>query len=422
MNTSKTIFFASSNELTKIDVEDLKVGMYVASLDRPWLETTFLYQGFELKNQADINAVSQQCKFVYINIAKQGKSETFQLQPLSDTKVNLNSPCLYKKTSSFTKEINHAGYVYKEASDLIKNFMEDMYLDRTFSVKMAKKAVANCVNSVLNAPDALLWMTQLKNRDLYTSQHSMNVCILAITLGRQINLTTDQLNIVGLCGMMHDMGKMRVPLDILNKPGKLEDGELKIMQSHAEIGWQLLSESSEMSREAIDVAHSHHEHVDGTGYPRGLSGEKISLYTRIVAIVDMYDAITSDRVYQKGRTHIDAISIMTKLCDTHLDADLTYKFIECLGIYPPGSLVEMTNGEIAIIVEANPTRLKPKVLLLLNEHKQPQEERMVDLSKVNADNTGQPYKILKTIRSDEVGIDLNVYYHNGVIAKGLASM
>lgn len=423
MTDSKTITLASSNILVKTNAEDLKVGMYVSKLDKPWLESPFLFQGFVLKNQADIDAVRQQCKFVFIDENKQHESLIFTSKPSSLSLAALEKNPPYKQTSAFAKEIPKAGYIYKESAALIKSFMEDISLDKTISVKIAKKAVADCVNSVLNAPDALLWMTQLKNRDLYTSQHSMNVCILAITLGRQIKLNVEQLNIAGLCGMMHDMGKMRIPLEVLNKPGKLDPQELEIMQSHAEIGWKLLQSSTEMSREAIEAAYSHHEHLDGTGYPRGLTADKIGLYTRIVSIVDMYDAITSDRIYQKGRTHIDAISIMTKLGNSHLDADLTFKFIECLGIYPPGSIVEMSNGEVAIVVEANQTtRLKPKIIILLDEQKNPRQEQLIDLSKINSDSSGHPYRIVKTVRADDFGIDLNKFYHNGIIAKGLASI
>jgi len=423
MNDSNALFFSSSNELTKINVQDLRVGMYVAKLDKPWLESNFLYQGFELKNQADINAVVEQCKFVFIDAKKQNKTLTFESKDTPYSKGWLDSKIPPDKLSSFEKEIEHAGYVYQETSNLVRSFMEDVCLGKTITVEIAKKAVAQCVDSILQAPDALLWMTQLKNRDLYTSQHSMNVCILAIALGRQLNLSIKELNNVGLCGMMHDMGKMSVPLEVLNKPGKLEPDELKIMQSHPELGWKLLMSSSDMYVGAIDVAHSHHERLDGTGYPRKLTAQMITPYTRIVAIVDMYDAITSDRVYQKGRTHLDAINIMTSMCGTHLDSGLTYKFIECLGIYPPGCIVEMSNGEIAIVVEANQKkRLKPKIILLLDEDKNPRTERIVDLSKMDLDASGQDYRITKIVKADDYGIDLNKYYHTGIIEKGLASI
>jgi len=423
MNDSDRLFLASSNTLTKINVKDLKVGMYVSKLDKPWLESNFLYQGFELKNQADINAVRAQCKFVFIDVNKQNNTLTFESKDTPYSKGWLNARIAPEKLSSFEKEIERAGHIYKETSALVRSFMEDVCLGKTITVEIAKKAVAQCVDSILQAPDALLWMTQLKNRDLYTSQHSMNVCILAIALGRQLNLSIKELNNVGLCGMMHDMGKMSVPLEVLNKPGKLEPDELKIMQSHPELGWKLLMSSSDMFVGAIDVAHSHHERLDGTGYPRKLTAQMITPYTRIVAIVDMYDAITSDRVYQKGRTHLDAINIMTSMCGTHLDSGLTYKFIECLGIYPPGCIVEMSNGEIAIVVEANQKkRLKPKIILLLDEDKNPRTERIVDLSKMDLDASGQDYRITKIVKADDYGIDLNKYYHTGIIEKGLASI
>jgi len=423
MTDHENSFFASSNTLTKVYVENLKVGMYVSKLDKPWLESTFLFQGFELKNQADINAVRAQCQFVFIDVAKQNKSLVFESKETSYSKGRLDYGTPPDKLSSFEQEIERAGAVHQETSNLVRSFMQDVSLGKTLNVEIAKKAVAECVNSILHAPDALLWMTQLKNRDLYTSQHSMNVCILAIALGRQINLPVQELNNVGLCGMMHDMGKMLVPLEILNKPGKLEPDELKIMQSHAKLGWKLLLSSSGMYAGAIDVAHSHHEHLDGTGYPRKLTAEQITPYTRIVAIVDMYDAITSNRIYQSGRNHLDAINIMTEKCGTHLDSKFTYKFIECLGIYPPGSIVEMSNGEIAIVVEANQKkRLKPKIILLLDEDKNPRAERLLDLSTMDLDASGQEYRISKIVKADDYGIDLNNYYHNGIIERGLASV
>ncbi|MGZ8902706.1 MAG: HD-GYP domain-containing protein, partial [Methylobacter sp.] len=286
MNNSKTLFIDTPNKLTKINVEDLQVGMYVSKLDKPWLKSNFLFQGFELKNQTDINAVSEQCKFVYIDVNKQNKIQTVEARD-AYSKEWLDRKTPPDKLSTFEKEIEHAGYLYQETSNLVRSFMQDVCLSKTINVEIAKKAVAQCVDSVLHAPDALLWMTQLKNRDLYTSQHSMNVCVLAIALGRQINLSVEELNNVGLCGMMHDMGKMLVPLEVLNKPGKLEPEEQKIMNNHPELGWKLLQASSGMFAGAIEVAYSHHERLDGTGYPRKLTAEKIAPYVRIVTIVDM---------------------------------------------------------------------------------------------------------------------------------------
>jgi HD-GYP domain-containing protein (c-di-GMP phosphodiesterase class II) len=407
----------------KIDVNDLQVGMYVSKLDRPWLETTFLFQGFELKNQADIEAVRQQCNYVFVDVTRQHSRLRAESHDTPYSKGWLENRKPPQKGSSFEKEIKHASNIHQKASTLIKSFMDEVRLGNTINVQIARETVSECVNSILQSPDALLWMTQLKNRDLYTSQHSMNVCILSIALGRHLNLPVQELNNLGLCGMMHDMGKMRVPLEILNKPGRLIPEELKIMQSHAELGWKLLMSSSGMYSGAIDVAYTHHERLDGTGYPRKLTSEQITPFTRMVAIVDMYDAITSDRVYQRGQSHLDAINIMIKAGDSHLDSALTYKFIQCLGIYPPGSIVEMNNGEVAIVVEVNPKqKIRPKIILLLDENKKHRKHRIVDLAKMDLDATGKSYTIKQIIRGETYGIDLTQFYQSGLIQKALATV
>ncbi|MDD1607222.1 MAG: HD domain-containing protein [Methylococcaceae bacterium] len=226
---------------------------------------------------------------------------------------------------------------------------------------------------------------------------------------------------LGLCGMMHDMGKMKVPLEILNKPARLEPDELKIMQSHSLQGGKLLLSSKDMYSGAIDVARSHHEHLDGAGYPYHLTDVQITPYSRIVTIADVYDAISSDRVYKKGKTHLEAINIMTKICGTQLDSKLTYKFIECMGIYPPGSVVELNSGEIAVVIEVNPLhKLKPKILLLLNENKQRQPLRMVDLLLMDGMEVGNR-TIKNIVRAEQYNIDLSEYYNLGLIGKGLLS-
>lgn len=412
--------FTSSTDLFKIDVRDLRVGMYVSKLDRPWLETTFLFQGFELKNENDIEAVQQQCEYVYIDVTKQAKGPVVYSKNTAYSKGHLDQQPPPEKRSTFAKEIKNAEYVHHKTSNLVKSFMEEVRLGRTINTELAKKAVAECVESIINAPDALMWMTQLKKRDEYTAQHSMNVCIYSIALGRHINLPINELHHVGLCGMMHDMGKMRVPLEILNKPGKFTAEELEIMQSHTTLGWKLLMSSHGMYGGAIDTAYTHHEKLDGTGYPRRLKAEQISPFTRIIAIADMYDAITSDRVYQNGRSHLDAINILTKNSGTHLDSALTIKFIECLGIYPPGSIVEMNSGEVGIVIEVNPkAKIRPKIILLLDENKRPRPERLIDLSKLDLDASGKSYTIKKIERPDVYNIDIVKYYQKGLLNAAL---
>lgn len=420
MQNNNNDLLIDSVELVQVDVKDLKIGMFVSKLDRPWLETNFWFQGFEIKTQADIDAVQRQCEFVFIDVAKQTKVPQYVARSTGYTPDFLEKVQPPDKRTSFRREIGKAEVIYQKTSGLVKSFMEEVKFGRPINALAAKKAVAYCVDSVLNAPDALMLMTQLKNRDEYTAQHSMNVCIFSIALGRQINLPVEELNHVGLCGMMHDMGKMQVPLEVLNKPGSLTPEELAVMQSHTSRGWKILMATSGMYAGAVDVAYTHHERLDGKGYPRQLKAEQITPYARMVAIADMYDAVSSDRVYKKGRSHLDSIKILTESSSNgHLDPGLAMKFIECLGIYPAGSLVELNSGEIAMVIEVNPrAKLKPKILMLRDANKQPCREFVVDLALAGANFGGQPLKISTVLRADDCGIDLLKYYQSGLLQQG----
>lgn len=415
------MFSNTSIELKQIDVGDLEIGMYVSKLDRPWLETTFLFQGFELKTVEDIKEVQKQCEFVYIDVTKQNKSPIIKARNTPYSRGTLYERPVPKKSSNFREEFHQAESLHEQASGIVKGFMEEVALGRSINVQIAKQAVSKCVESIMKSPDALMWMTQLKNRDEYTAQHSMNVCILSIALARQLGLEKEELEDVGLCGMMHDMGKMKVPPEILNKPGKLEAEELAIMRSHPTLGMKLLMSSRDMPGCAIDAAYGHHERMDGKGYPRGLTAERIHSYTRIVAIADTYDAINSDRVYQNGRTHLETIKLLTEAGVNHLDPEMVKKFIECLGVYPPGNIVEMTNGEIAVVIEENPTKkLKPKVTLLLNEDKKRVKPRLINLAKMDLDASGNGYVIKRMVRPDEYDINLKQLHKMGLINDTLA--
>jgi HD-GYP domain-containing protein (c-di-GMP phosphodiesterase class II) len=249
----------------------------------------------------------------------------------------------------------------------------------------------------------------------------MNVCVLAVILGRHINLSEKELNIAGLCGMMHDMGKMLIPLEILNKPGKLEFEEMEVMQTHTTLGSELLKSSNDMHPFAIEVALNHHERLDGKGYCRQIKHTAISHYTRMVAVVDMYDAMTSDRVYQKGKTHLDTTNTMLSVAGSHLDQGLVVKFIESIGVYPPGCLVELTNGMVAMVIEVNEkTKLRPKIITILDEEKNFTQEHIIDLSGMGTDKQGNVYTIKNVIRAEDCNIELDHYYQNIILQNGFA--
>lgn len=410
------------SSLTKVytPVTQLTIGMYIVELDRPWLETSFAFQGFELRTKAEIQAVRDVCQYVYIDLTKKTMPSAVNknIEPSIRDYLSYGPPP--PKLSIFEKEIGRSVAVYESTEIVVLDFMEKIAKGGGIDSKIAKEAVAACVNSVLRSPDAMLWITQLRNKDRYTAQHSLNICVLSVVLGRHLNLSETALNNLGLCGMMHDMGKMLIPIEILNKPGTLEPDEMEVMKTHTTLGYDLLKSTYNMYPGAADVAHAHHERMDGKGYPRRIQHGAISFYTKIVTIADVYDAIISDRVYQRGRTHLDAINTLSNQSGCHLDTQLVIKFIESLGVYPPGCIVEMTNGCIAVVVEVNDKiRLRPKVMVLLDEDKNPvSEEKVIDLSNMVTDRSGGFYTIKQIVKAEDWNIDSRKYYHEGVLQKG----
>ena len=406
----------------KISVDKLGLGMYVTALDRPWLESPFLFQGFFLTTDKHISLVQDTCEFVYIDTTRIIEKETEFLQ--EEKRKDIVYPAPPPKTRSFFQEISKSDKIFSTTSRLIKSFFKNVEVNQNLDIDEAKEAVDQVVHSVIKTPDALMWLTQLKKRDEYTSQHSMNVCVLSVALGRHIGLAEKELKDLGLCGMLHDMGKMLIPDKILNKPGKLAGKEIKIMKYHTVLGLKILKKSKgRVPLSVINVAYSHHERVDGKGYPRGIGQDKLTRATRIVAITDMYDALTSDRVYRKGCSHLEAIDIMTKMSGRHLDYALVLKFIECLSVYPPGSIVQLTNDEIAIVVEVNQDeKLRPKIILLLGADKQPKKEKLINLSKRETDIGGEIYTIKRTVRAADYDIDIMKFYNSGVLQKGFSSL
>lgn len=414
-------YYSSGAEKTYIPADQLTVGMFIVELDRPWLETPFLFQGFEVKTQAEINAVKSVCKYVYIDRSyKKRKNSILNSARLSNPKV-LNHNIAPKKLGAFEQEISRAEKIYSNTEVLVADFMKKAARGGEIDGWLAKQAIAECVNSVLYSPDAMLWLTQLKNKDEQAVQHSLNVCILSIILGRHLNFSEKDLGTIGLCGMMHDIGKMMIPLEILNKPGKLEMEEMQIMQSHTTLGYELLKSSEHMHPSAIETALSHHKRLDGKGYPRQINDSGCSDFSKIVAVADMYDAITSESIYQKNRPHLEAIHTLTEAAGTHLDETLVIKFIESLGVYPPGCLVIMTNGAIAMVIEVNEKiKLRPKIIILLDEDKTPVPEQIMDLSEMTRDKKGDLYVIRDVIRAEDWNIDSSKYYQQRILQKGYA--
>lgn len=394
--------------LLRIHVYELRIGMCVSRLEAPTADSPFLLDRVVIESHADIQAIQAICDYVYIDVQYQ-KSFSGAI-PTRNTQAS--------KHLSFARSFNQTANTFERTGNLIKSVMDDIRFGNQFSVSAVKQAVSECVDKVLADPDTMLLLTQLKDQDQYTAQHSMNVCILSILLGRELNFSVEELNKLGFCGLMHDVGKMKVPLEILNKPGALEDYEMDIMRKHTLYGRNVLMSARNVYPGAVDVAYDHHEHLSGTGYPRGVNKTSLSVFTKIVAVVDTYDAMTSDRVYQRGKPHLVALGILVKGMNSHYEANYVTQFINCIGFYPQGNLVELSSGELGIVVEQNKAdRLKPKVLIIQDENKNSVEEKILDLSLNTLDSRGNRYAVKQVVRAQDYNVDLEKFRQEGKFTK-----
>jgi len=402
----------SRTDRMKIDVTQLTIGMYVTELDRPWTETSFLFQGFRIRQQQEIRLLAQVCKHVWVDSRRsvgvkqqviENHAQSPELQPIV-AKVEFN------------QEMQQASPVWHKALEESLRLLDAVRLGHELDVSAVKAVVSECVQSILRNPAAMLWLARIKNSDHYTAEHSLRVSILAIALGRELGLAEYQLEQVGVCGMLHDVGKIKVPNEILNKPGALTAEELRIMQSHANEGRRLLMSNQQVTPATVDVAYSHHERLDGKGYPRGLDAPKIPYFAKIIAVVDAYDAINSDRVYSKGKSSLESLRILLEAVNSHFDEEIVGHFVRLIGIYPAGEIVELSNGEVGIIIGCSTTsKLKPKIMRVLNANKKTCEERVIDLATTSVDANGKPLRVKEVHGSGAFGIDIDAYRRKGLL-------
>lgn len=391
----------------QLHASQLKAGMFVIELDRPWLGTPFLFQGFRIRSADDIEKLRSQCDSVYIDIEKSARRGT----AAPPSQAIRPSQRIYTMSAAFEEEIYAANEIRVETESCIEQVFADVANDKMIDLVTVKRAVTNTVDGILRNPDAHVSLTQLKDWDRYTAQHSINVCILALAMARHLGLPRHEMEMLGAGALLHDVGKLKTPLEVLNKPGKLTAEEFKIMKAHPVHGRELLEHRYGLPHLVADMAYSHHERAAGGGYPRGLSGDQISIWSKIVAIVDVYDAITSDRCYHDGMSPTEALTKMYSWRLTDFDPELLEQFIQCLGIYPVGTLVELTSGEVGIVISVNPVlRLRPLVSLVLDASKRPYyPSRTLNLADLVHIDPDTPCAIREVLKPGSYGINIRAH-------------
>ncbi|HKJ77488.1 MAG TPA: HD-GYP domain-containing protein [Gammaproteobacteria bacterium] len=403
-----------------IDVSRVRVGMYVCGLDRNWLDTPYWRHAFRIENAEQIERLRGLCRYVFIDTNKGDdvEEEPSRADPASAAasegrdsgrRRSLGGAPRKDYRVSLEKELKTAQSLYNETHSVIENLLNDVRLGRSLDSRSAQSKVESMVGSVVRNPNALLCLTRLKDRDRYTSMHSVNVCIFALAFGRHIGLTADDLFELGMGALLHDLGKMWVPLEILKKPGPLTPEEFEVMKAHPGHGRELLAECDDIPKRALAVAAHHHERYDGTGYPDGLKGREIQLFPRIVAVCDVYDAITSKRSYNVPISEHAALRKLYEGRGTAFEPRAVDKFIQCIGVYPVGSVVALTNGEIGVVVTVNEEdRTRPTVKLLLGRKGHPYNApRYINLLTRNRDSAGRPLAVNRVLDPAEYDLDLD---------------
>lgn len=378
--------------LKKIHVRDVRLGMYIQELCGSWMDHPFWKKTFELTDPKDLHSL-QTCglKEVWIDTEKgldveahvvamtveeekQKIEQAFQKIALDESKPEVRV--------SMKEEVVRARKLQEKSKAAVTSMFHEARMGNAINVADAAPIVDEINLSVSRNPEAFLNISRLKNKDDYTYLHSVAVCALMIALAKQLELSEADIKDAGMAGLLHDVGKMMIPDEVLNKPGKLTDEEFEIIKDHPKKGWEVLNVSG-ANAVALDVVLHHHERVDGTGYPEKISGDALTLFARMGAVCDVYDALTSNRCYKNGWEPAEALHKMAEWRNGHFDERIFYAFVKTVGIYPSGTLVRLKSGRLAIVMEQSEKGLlTPHVKAFFStKSNEPIMPELIDLAK-----------------------------------------
>ena len=358
----------------RIGIDELRPGMRIERLDRSWLATPFLRHRMVVASAEQIEQL-RSCGVRTLEVIledEDGVRHHVRAAPSGSSRPEERGQAPREARGRvpdpvpFDEELPAARQVYRAAKSIIEGAMHDVRMGRAINMEAVNQVVADMADSVLRNPDALTSLSRLKRFDEYTFYHSVNTALLALSLGRSLGFGGEQLHQLGVGTLLHDIGKTKIPLEILNKPGRFEPHEFELMKQHVMRGAEVLSDMTGLADPYLKPALEHHERVDGSGYPHRRRKTDLSQYGLIAAVVDIYDAITSDRCYHKAKPAHEALQFLYLISQKgHLDHAIVQRFIQVVGVYPVGSVVELNTGEVGVVrTLEREAPLEPSVILV----------------------------------------------------------
>ena len=405
----------------KVSIGDVTVGMYVSRLDRPWLETRFLFQGFRITTVADIEELARHCEYVYIDVEK-GLAATRTLDRVISEREkdkyshvfrSLPATPVYPVVTSVEEEVGASRESRSRLVSVVTNILDELRAGRSIKLMAIRQSVSGMIASIIRNPDAFFLLSRLKDKDNYAYAHCVDACGLAVAFGRHLGFSKPELENLAVGVLLCDIGKLQLPENLLKKPGRLTDREYALVRRHVEFGAQMVCEMKDSNAEVVSIVMHHHERHNGKGYPNQVPGHLIPVKGRIAALVDCYDAIISERAYSHAVSAYEAVNMIYEWRDKDFQSDMVEQFIQCIGLFPTGTLVELTTGEVGIVISQNRVRrLRPRVMMVLDKDKIAYDfNPVIDLIEESDEKEGdEKIEILRPLATGSYGIDIGDYY------------
>lgn len=426
--------------LLKVPVEHLRFGLFIRELDRPWTDTPFVYQGFLLEREQQVEALRKHCRTVWADpeksleealrqtkaaIAQASSGGDISLLPPNERLARLKAihsqfvdgarlpkPTLYEDRTSMREELESAEPLFRTIRSLMQGMSTVTRESFHRDLPRLSHLVEQLSASIIRNPKVLLWLSRMQNRDKYTYGHLIDTAIHLMAFGRHLGFSEDSLHTVGLAGLLADIGKLDLPESILHRNGQLTAAELAAVRGHVQNSLDRLDSEPGLPSGTTDIIARHHERLDGSGYPVGLQGDAIGLFGGIAGITDVYTALTADRPYARAQSALQAFRTLNHDSGKLFHQALVEQFVQTIGLYPVGSLVELNTGDVGIVIEEHRhRRLKPRLMVLIDsQRKRCHPPVVINLLDDPPGPDGQALHITRELAPGEAGVDPRNYF------------